>query len=135
LFRDPPGLKQPKSGPGTKTFKGVGKKNPGAYQGHHGSHCLNHRKSPFAPLHPPNDRAGAQSKRFRGQIPNRTGVMICCNRLSETGTGEVREVRILRPYFNGFARQGLIHHAGADRISAAFGMRYLHDLMRRWDAS
>lgn len=29
--------------------------------------------------------------------------MICCNSLSETGTGEVREVRILLPYFNGFA--------------------------------
>jgi hypothetical protein len=98
-----PASNRPKSRPGTKAFKGVGKKNPGAYQGHHGSHCLNHRKSPFAPLHPPNDRAVAQSKRFMGQNPNRAGVMICCNTLSETGTKRGAESAHLLPYFNGFA--------------------------------
>jgi hypothetical protein len=33
------------------------------------------------------------------------------------------------------ARQPLIHHADALPISAAFRMRYLHDLVRRWAAS
>jgi hypothetical protein len=69
----------------------VGKKNTGAHQGHHCSHCLNHRKSPFAPLHPPNDRAVAQSKRFTGENSDRTRVMIYCNSLFETETGEMRD--------------------------------------------
>src|SRR4029077_8304763 len=40
------------SSSGTKTVKCVGNKNPGAHQAHNRCQCLNHRKSPFAPLHP-----------------------------------------------------------------------------------
>jgi hypothetical protein len=43
------------------------------------------------------------------------------------GAGRARR-RTRRP-------QPLIHHAGALPISAVFGMRYLHILMRRWAAS
>jgi hypothetical protein len=133
-----PASSGPKSGPVTKTFKSVGNKNPGAHQAHHCSHCLNHRKSPFAPLHPPNDRAVAQSKRFRGTNRDRTGVMICCNTLSETGTKAVQSRCILpatAPVFRRMRTQPFIHHAGAHPISAAFRMRYLYNLMRRWAAS
>ena len=34
-----------------------------------------------------------------------------------------------------FLRQPLIHHPAALPISAVFGMRYLHSLMRRWAVS
>ena len=36
---------------------------------------------------------------------------------------------------NSFLLQPLIHHPAALPISAVFGMRYLHALMRRWAAS
>ena len=40
------------SRPVTITFKCVGKKNPGAYQGHHRCNCLNHRTNPLRPRTP-----------------------------------------------------------------------------------
>jgi hypothetical protein len=40
------------SRPVTITFKCVGKKNPGAHQGHHSCNCLNHRTNPLRPRMP-----------------------------------------------------------------------------------
>lgn len=76
------------SGPGTITFKRMGQENPHAHQAHYRCNRLNHRTNPLrpcthrttAPLHSQKDSAAETTD------PGR--VMICCNRLSESGTGQ-----------------------------------------------
>jgi hypothetical protein len=82
----------------------------------------------FAPRHPNTTPCHcAQSKGFRGGIEDPAGVMLWHNSLAGEGSRA-------RPATD-HAPQPLIHHAGALPISAVFGMRYLHILMRRWAAS
>ena len=74
------------SGPVTIAFKCMSQENACTHQAHYRCNRLDHRTSPYAPLHAQNDSTLAQSKRFTGGIVDRSWVMICCNRLSESGT-------------------------------------------------
>src|ERR1044072_1782574 len=65
----------------------MAKKAPHPPHTHNRRNRLNHRTNPLRPCKPPNDRGVAQSKRFSGRNESPDGVMIYCNRLSESGTG------------------------------------------------
>ena len=66
---EPPDVQN--SGPVTIAFKCVSQENARAHQAHHRCYRLDHRTSPYAPLHAQNDSTLAQSKRFTGGIVDR----------------------------------------------------------------
>lgn len=128
------------SGPVTIAFKCMSQENACAHQAHHRCNRLDHRTSPYAPLHAQNDSTLAQSKRFTGGSVDRLGVMICCNRLRDRGTIHDVFCRIPIAYArkstdrrsnDSFTTQRqIVHHDDALPISAAFRLRYLHQVMR-----
>jgi hypothetical protein len=133
------------SRPVTIAFKCMSKKNACAHQAHHCCNRLDHRTNPYAPLQPQNDCSLAQSKRFTGGIVDRRGVMICCNRFSESGANDpiscpisiayARKSMDTRSNDSFTTQRQIIHHTGPLPISAVFRLRYLQHVMRRWAAS
>ena len=75
-IRSPGGPPEPPdvydSGPVTIAFKCMSQENACAHQAHHRCNRLDHRTSPYAPLHAQNDSTLAQSKRFTGRIVERS---------------------------------------------------------------
>jgi hypothetical protein len=70
----------------------------------------------------------AQSKEFLIGIRNRTRVMIWRNSRKLWGA-------VAAPSLHGSPKQPIIHHISALPISAAFRLRYVHTLLRKWAAS
>jgi hypothetical protein len=92
-----------RSGPRTKTLKGVGQENAGAEQTQKCRNCLEHREKSLGPGHDQTTWRSAQSKGFGGGIEDRAGLMIWRNSFAgegDRGTGGRRAK-------NGLARSPL----------------------------
>jgi hypothetical protein len=122
------------SGPRAQTVQCMGQKNARANQAQKRCNSLNHRMSFFA-MAGQNDKTCRTVKKIRRP-----------HRKAEPGGDleqqSVRERALEKRRFSAAARQidgpprqPLIHHLTALPISAVFGMRYLHILVRRWAAS
>jgi hypothetical protein len=120
----------------------MGKKNAGANQAHERCNCLDHRNVQSAPARTqrlprctvkripsenrkwaPTDDLAQQFRQWRAAPGARAA----------DGGGRAQVPRAAQ--IGGSPRQRLIHHDGALPISAAFGLRYVHSLVRRWAAS
>jgi rare lipoprotein A len=101
----------------------MSKKNACANQAQTRAYRLNHRIPSFGPRRGENDTPGRTVKR----IPSR-------NRKLET-TDDLQQQCCAFSGFDGRKIKPLIYYADALPISAVFGLRYVHTLVRKWAAS
>jgi hypothetical protein len=129
------------SGPRTKAVKCMGKENAGAHQAQKRCNCLDHRKCPLRPARTERlPRCTVKRISWENRKSKLTDVLAQqMGREASQSVGTRRGLRLQLkpaiPQIDGAPPQPLSNHPAALPISAAFGMRYPHSLVRWWAGS